>query len=75
MTKKPFTKEHVIRETLKHMQRSIAISTQKTLARMPEFQDDSDSVAEVMSALSDLGRLNNLIEDIRINNGIENMDK
>ena len=72
---KPFTKEHVIRETLKHMQRSVAISTQKTLARMPEFQDDSENLVEVMSALSDLGRLNNLIDEIRENNGLTNMDK
>ena len=68
---KPFTKEHVIRETLKHMQRSVVISTQKTMSRLPEFQGDSEKVAEVMSALSDLGRLNNLIEQIRSENGMK----
>lgn len=65
---KPFSNEYVIKETLKHMQQSVAISTQKTIARLNEFKDQPEKVAEVMSTLSNLSKLNRLIESIRENN-------
>ncbi len=65
---KPFSSEYVIKETLKHMQSSVGISTQKTIARLPEFQGNPDRVQEVMNTLASLGRLNSMIESIRENN-------
>jgi hypothetical protein len=65
---KPFSSEYVIKETLKHMQSSVAISTQKTIARLPEFQSQPEKVQEVMNTLASLGKLNSMIESIRENN-------
>jgi hypothetical protein len=65
---KPFSNDYVVKETLKHMQSSIAISTQKTIARLPEFQGQPEKLQEVMTTLANLGRLNSLIESIRENN-------
>lgn len=68
MTNKPFSMSFVLRETVKHMRKSIDISTQKTIARLPEFKDDSDGIAEVMTTLTNLNRLNKLLDDIENNN-------
>jgi hypothetical protein len=65
---KPFSNDYVVKETLKHMQSSVSISTQKTIARLPEFQDQPEKVKEVMATLSNLSKLNSLIESIRENN-------
>lgn len=65
---KPFSQDYVIRETLKHMQASVAISTQKTISRLPEFQAQPEQLREVMNTLASLSRLNTLIEEIRENN-------
>ena len=65
---KPFSNDYVIRETLRHMQRSVSISTQKTIARLEEFQGDSERTKEVMQTLHNLSRLNKLIEEIKENN-------
>jgi len=65
---KPFSNDYVVKETLKHMQASISISTQKTIARLPEFQGQPEKVQEVMTTLSNLSKLNSLIESIRENN-------
>jgi len=65
---KPFSNDYVIKETLKHMQSSIAISTQKTIARLQEFQGNQEKLSEVMITLNNLGRLNSMIESIRENN-------
>ena len=68
MTTKPFTAEYVVRETLRHMQRPIHISTQKTLARMAEFEGNQPLIKEALAALASLHRLNTLIEEIREHN-------
>jgi L-lactate utilization protein LutB len=65
---KPFSNDYVIRETLRHMQQSVAISTQKTIARLPEFQGQPDKITEIMTTLASLGKLNSMIEQIRENN-------
>jgi hypothetical protein len=65
---KPFSNDYVVKETLKHMQASIAISTQKTIARLQEFQGQPEKMKEIMATLSNLGRLNSMIESIRENN-------
>jgi len=65
---KPFSNDYVIKETLKHMQSSVAISTQKTIARLSEFQEQPEKVKEVMTTLANLGKLNSMIESIRENN-------
>ena len=65
---KPFSQDYVLRETLKHMQDSVNISTQKTLSRLPEFVADSAKIQEIMDTLSSLNALNKLIEEIKANN-------
>jgi len=65
---KPFSNDYVIRETLRHMQNSVSISTQKTIARLEEFRGDSDATREVMVTLHNLSQLNQLIEEIKSNN-------
>jgi L-lactate utilization protein LutB len=65
---KPFSNDYVIRETLRHMQQSVAISTQKTIARLPEFQGQQEKLKEIMTTLASLGKLNSMIEEIRENN-------
>jgi hypothetical protein len=65
---KPYSSEYVIRETLRHMQQSIAISTQKTITRIPEFAEDPAKLKEVMDTLASLSRLNQLIESIKESN-------
>jgi cell fate (sporulation/competence/biofilm development) regulator YlbF (YheA/YmcA/DUF963 family) len=68
MADKPFSNAYVIKETLRHMQNSISISTSKTIARMQEFQGNSEMTKELLTTLANLNRLNNLIKDIRENN-------
>jgi len=65
---KPFSNEYVVRETLRHMQNSVSISTQKTIARLEEFKGDSEATREVMVTLHNLSQLNKLIEEIKTNN-------
>ena len=68
MTKKPFTNDYVIRDTLNHMIKRIEISQQKCLSRMAEFEGDSDAVAEVMLTLSNLNRLYKMMSEIKDQN-------
>lgn len=68
MNKPPFSMAFVLRETIKHMRKSIDISTQKTIARLPEFKDNSPAIAEVMTTLTNLNRLNKLLDDLENNN-------
>jgi len=65
---KPFSQQYVINETLKHISKSIGISTQKTISRLPEFSDDATKTREVMSTLASLNQLSKLIDSIRQNN-------
>lgn len=67
MTEKPtvpFSRDYVLRTTLHRMQLAVNVSTQKTIARFPEFSDDDAKKREIMTTLNDLGRLNTLIEQI-----------
>jgi len=63
-----FSNQYVINETLKHMLRSVEISTQKTLKRMPEAVDDEELRKEIFNALINLKRLHNLVQSIHDNN-------
>lgn len=64
MTDKPFSADHVLRVTLRHMQRQINISIQKTIIRMSEFTDNPEKAKEALFTLGELGRLNALLEEI-----------
>ena len=68
MPDKPFSMGFVLKETFKHMQKSVDISTQKTIARLQEFKGDSVKIAEIMTTLSNLNRLSRLLDDIEQNN-------
>lgn len=68
MKNKPFSNSYVMKETIKHMQNCVRISLNKTLARMPEFKDDPEKNKELMTTLSNLDKLNRLMENIRDNN-------
>lgn len=65
MNKRPFDSAHVMRETFKHLARVVATSQQKTLSRMPEFEGDSQMSGEILLALSNLNKLNELIASIK----------
>lgn len=68
MPDKPFSMGFVLRETFKHMRKSVDISTQKTIARLGEFKNDSEKLTEVMTTLSNLNRLSKLLDDVEHNN-------
>ena len=68
MENKPFTAAYVGSETLRHMQRPINISIQKTLVRMREFNGDQEKIKEALNALAFLSKLSTLIDDIREHN-------
>lgn len=65
---RPFSQQYVINETLKHISKSIGISTQKTICRLSEFAGEPETTKEIMSTLASLNRLSNLIDSIRSNN-------
>jgi hypothetical protein len=53
----PFSREYVLRTTAKHMLKSVDISIEKTMARVPEFEGDSAKSTEILTTLSDLHAL------------------
>jgi len=65
---KPFSMDYVLRETIKHMRTPIAISTQKTIARLPEFEGNAAMVTELLNTLASLNALDKMMESVRVNN-------
>lgn len=63
-TNKPFTHEFVIRETLRKMLVNISVSTQKTLARLPEFRDDEEKKQEILRTLASLNALDRMVKEV-----------
>lgn len=61
----PFDAKFVIRETFRHMQRTIDTSTNKTLARLPEFEGDATKAREVLLALTILRHLHTHVQQLR----------
>jgi hypothetical protein len=59
--------DYILRETLRHMQRCIDTSVAKTIARIPQLEDDQ-SKKEVFFALSNLGKLSTLLSQIKQEN-------
>jgi hypothetical protein len=51
---KPFSREYVLRTTVKHVLKDIDVSIQKTMDRIPEFTGDSAKSLEILNTLSDL---------------------
>jgi hypothetical protein len=51
---KPFSREYVLRTTARHMMKAVDTSIAKTMARVPEFEGDSEKAQEILIALSDL---------------------
>ena len=64
-----FDHDYVIKITLEHMKNSISISIQKTISRIPEFEDNAEKSEELKRTLLSLSNLNYLINQIEINNG------
>ena len=64
----PFTAEFVLRETLRHMERPINYSMQKTIARLQTFTGNPEKTREALAALASLNRLRRLLSDIKENN-------
>lgn len=58
----PFTRDYVIRTTVKHCKRNIEISTRKTLERVGEFAGDPEKSSEIFKTLTELQTLKNAIE-------------
>jgi hypothetical protein len=68
MKPKPFSNQYVIAETLKHMLASVEISIAKTIARLPEANDQPALGAEILLTLSNLHKLSALIVSIKDTN-------
>jgi hypothetical protein len=64
----PFSKSFVMKTTLRHIEKAINISIDKTFARMPEFEENSHDAREILEALSGLHRLRKDIEDYKLEN-------
>jgi len=65
---KPFSMEYVLKETIKHIQKSIDISTQKTISRLNDFEGQSEKIKEIMATLANLNRINAVVASIKDNN-------
>ena len=65
---KPFSIEYVLRKTVKYIRRSIEFSIEKTMARMPEFANDSQKADEVFRTLTLLQGLKSAIDTFESNN-------
>lgn len=63
----PFDKEYVINTTLEHMTRSIDISIQKTLERIPEYENDSKVSFDILETLAKLNSFRNSIQQYKLN--------
>lgn len=70
MTEKRFDHDFVLRETLRRWMLAVSVSTQKTLARLPEFQDNEEKKKEIMRTLASLNRLDQLAKSIREENDL-----
>ena len=62
MDNKPFSREFVLKTTVKHMRKNIDISIQKTVNRIAEFEGDGKKSAELVQTLSDLHNMKKQIE-------------
>jgi hypothetical protein len=51
---KPFDRKYVLETTVKHMLKCIDMSISKTIARIPDFDSNSEKSTEVLQTLSDL---------------------
>ena len=54
MNNKPFSREYVIRTTLKNMRKAVDLSLSKTYDRVAEFAGDPEMSAEILRTLSTL---------------------
>jgi len=61
----PFTMSHVLRQTAKHIRKSIDISIRKTNARWPEFVNDTEKSKEVMITLMRLHDMRNNLDEFQ----------
>lgn len=64
----PFTRGYVLRTTLKHMNKSVEISKNKTLARIEEFEGNSQKSQEVLATLGDLTAIETMLKDFASHN-------
>ena len=67
-TNTPFTKAYVLNVTANHMQNAVDISNRKALARLQEFDSQSDKGLEILETLSVLNIMGKLISDFKSNN-------
>lgn len=65
---KPFSKGYVLKTTMRHMCKSVEISTHKTLERIGEFEGNSDKSKEVIETLSALHAFKKLLEEFQSHN-------
>lgn len=61
----PFTQAYVLRTTIANMQRSIAISSSKTISRLEEFQGNSEKSMEILSTLNSLNKMKVLLDEFQ----------
>ena len=64
----PFTKSFVLNATLKHMQNAIDISNRKAVARMQDFDSQSEKGVEILETLSVLNTMSKLLSEFKEHN-------
>jgi hypothetical protein len=61
---KPFSMDYVVGLTLKHMQKSIDTSIRKTVARIAEFDGNTEKSQEVFNTLAMLHTIRKKLENL-----------
>lgn len=66
--KPPFSRGYVLRLTLSNMKRDLKLSIEKTLGRLPEFEGNSAKSEELLSTLSVLHAMDNMLNEFEQHN-------
>lgn len=68
MSDRPFTREHVLGITIRHMRKNVNFSIKKTLDRVSEFADDTEKSGEVFKTLIVLYQMRKTLNELQIDN-------
>jgi len=60
---KPFSRSFIISTTVKHMLKSVDISIQKTINRIPEFSGNAAKSTELLLTVGELQELKNHVKN------------
>lgn len=63
---RPFSSSYVVQLTVKNMQNAVTTSINKTAARIAEFENDPEKSKEVLTALSQLHKMKQGLDDFKL---------